>query len=1113
MSELQTYLSQPYNGFSSVVETIFRPIFHQGFQQSHTYEIISKNPALAKNANLLPHLGDDNKNLARVLGVTQIINLGNIVLQNDIRQFTVYDVTIDNRINLARNRKGIQTFIRKNLNNQSCAFIIFHYGEVGLQMPYGSAWRISFCEIGRNQADATVPTRYTFLLGPSQSCKTAATRIGRLETLNGNVSVEDIRNAFSVEAVSDEFFGKYKQHYRRFVQYITGLKYSEQKEAWLPIEGTEPQDSFQDAFKGDAKGVRDYIKKMMGRITFLHFLQRKGWMRGDLNYMQNLYRSSDAKANFLDAVLKPLFYGILNTKETDRKDVFIEKGWDETLLDAWENIPYLNGGLFELDGPDAFQITFPQEYFEDLFEFFSEYNFTIDENDPNDAEVGVDPEMMGKIFENLLEDNKEKGAFYTPKEIVQYMCHEALAEYLHRATGDECNIENLRDFIINPDDFRSVFSDEQVLKLKKALTDVKICDPAIGSGAFPMELLNLLLRCRETLTDEDVNRAELKKCIIRNNIYGVDIEKGAVDIARLRFWLSIIVDEDEPSPLPNLDYKIMLGDSLRESYMGCDLSRLGKLNRHKNSKGNRKRTACKCTETQGEFLFDQTCARDKIQNLIHEYYDQSDHAEKQRINNEISQTIREYIKYSGEGTSPEILQSLDTMDIPNNQFFLWHIYFGNVLDSGNNPGFDIILGNPPYINFGKERGIADLYDPIGFETFARTGDIYCLFYEQGCNLLKDGGLLCYITSNSWLTTEYGESLKGFLAKNTNPQLLIDCAGYRVFKNATVDTNILLFSKEENQGRTTCIKSQSPDIDCWCDLLNEPPQCCSFMYPYSWVILNTQEKGIMQKMNEKGTPLSDWKNVHNHYGIKTGCNPAFIITSKKRDEILQNCPSDAERRRTEALIHPIIFGRHIKHYYYNNSNKWLINTHNGYLGNPRVHIEDYPTLKAHLDEHFEKIAKRADMGDTPYNLRSCAYMDDFFKPKIVYGQFQDSAEYSFAEAGVFVSSNEYIIVLEGYSPKCMLAFLNSKPIEWFLSKVAGNLGNRAKIVQRSVFQRLPIPKLDENLQAEFDKLVDSLIKDKGSESAEKKINDLVAECYELTPEEKEVVCRVCEKSGD
>ena len=326
----------------------------------------------------------------------------------------------------------------------------------------------------------------------------------------------------------------------------------------------------------EEKPIRDYVKKLLGRIVFLHFLQKKGWLgvpagkewgEGDRDFMLKLFKNATEgqKENFLDDIMEDLFSEGLDHNRSDRGDLY------DTKVEGFRNcrIPYLNGGLFERDNRDKKPNHFPASYFDGLLTMLSQYNFTIDENDPNDAEVGVDPEMLGRIFENLLEDNKDKGAFYTPKEIVQYMCRESLIAYLQTDQREE-DKECICQFVTTHDA-------ELLGDLKEAidqkLIDVKICDPAIGSGAFPMGLLRELFFCRSAIEPNIVeNAANIKRHIIQNNIYGVDIERGAVDIARLRFWLALIVDEKSPEALPNLDFKIMQGNSLLEQYRGADLS-------------------------------------------------------------------------------------------------------------------------------------------------------------------------------------------------------------------------------------------------------------------------------------------------------------------------------------------------------------------------------------------------------------------------------------------------------------------------------------------------------------------------------------------------------------
>ncbi|MBO7228086.1 MAG: restriction endonuclease, partial [Bacteroidales bacterium] len=346
--------------------------------------------------------------------------LGNIDTTDSYRiglfQYNITKGSVANkRVGL---RNLVKSFINPTWGEFDAALVVFDSGD---------HWRLSFiCDI---KGEATSPKRYTYVFGSNDLLyRTPIERFNFLK--KKGVSFENLKTAFSVEALSDEFFDKYREQYDDFIQYITGKRFVKVGSKWEEKVRSESNAALMQVFGHNEKKIRDYVKKMMGRITFLHFLQRKGWMCGDLNYMQNMFEKSAYKNDYLDSVLEPLFFGILNTKPAEREALFTDYGWDKSLLNEWKDIPYLNGGLFERDEEDEPESRFPAEYFKRLFQFFSEYNFTIDENDPNDAEVGVDPEMLGKIFENLLEDNKDKGAFYTPKEIVRYMCQESLIAYL-----------------------------------------------------------------------------------------------------------------------------------------------------------------------------------------------------------------------------------------------------------------------------------------------------------------------------------------------------------------------------------------------------------------------------------------------------------------------------------------------------------------------------------------------------------------------------------------------------------------------------------------------------------------------------------------------------------
>ena len=728
-------------------------------------------------------------------------------------------------------RNLVKSFINPNWGEFEAALVVFDSGD---------HWRLSFiCDI---KGEATAAKRYTYVFGSNELLyKTPIERFRFLQ--NKGISFENLKTAFSVEALSDEFFDKYREQYANFIQYVTGKRFVKVGSKWEEKVLSEPNSNLMEAFGYNEKSIRDYVKKMMGRITFLHFLQRKGWMCGDLNYMQNMFENSPYKNDYLDAVLEPLFFGILNTKPEEREALFTENGWDKNQLEEWKDIPYLNGGLFERTEEDIYESRFPAEYFKSLFQFFSEYNFTIDENDPNDAEVGVDPEMLGKIFENLLEDNKDKGAFYTPKEIVRYMCQESLIAYLD--TNTSIASEKIRKFVLFPEEGVLEIPENKKSKLLEALKDVKICDPAIGSGAFPMGLLNELLHCREVLSGEQYDRAEIKKSIIQNNIYGVDIEKGAVDIARLRFWLSIVVDEETASPLPNLDYKIMQGNSLIESFMGVDMSKLTYVKESKKDKGEYS-------------LFDdeKNHLQKTVSHLLSSYYSCCDHDKKVKLQQNISDTINKQLE--AQAYDPTVLRELKQVNLAeNNQLFLWHTWFSDVFNRDDKNGFDIVIGNPPYIQLQNNGGVlAKMYENCNFKTFARTGDIYCLFYEKGWQLLCPKGHLCFITSNKWMRAGYGEKTRGFFAKETNPKYLIDFAGVKIFENATVDANILLFAKDENQYQTKCAitdKLNKESVKNLSDFVQQESVECCFDTSDSWVILSPIEQSIKRKIESVGTP--------------------------------------------------------------------------------------------------------------------------------------------------------------------------------------------------------------------------------------------------------------------
>lgn len=704
----------------------------------------------------------------------------------------IYEVELSDSVIIERNRAGIRNLLLSSWRGMGCsgAFMFcFRQNEAVLRFSYVSE-SFAFAEDGSLTKESTDTKRFTYLLGEGHRSRTAIMQFEDLK--KSALDLKAITKAFSVEALSDLFFKEYKKQYEDIIEFITGKRMVKVANKWEEqVTGQPCREIMQEfsLFPDAEKAVRDYVKKLMGRLVFIQFLQKKGWMGcsageswndGDKEFVQNLFANTSHKNTFVDDVLEPLFNDI-NTKRTD--DITSSPN-----VGTGIKIPYLNGGLFEKDDYDKTNFQLPAKYMKNLLDFFASYNFTIDENDPDDAEIGVDPEMLGRIFENLLEDNKDKGAFYTPKEIVQYMCRESLIAYLQTDVNDDLTMDAIRQFVTTYD--ASILSKELKESVDQKLKDVKICDPAIGSGAFPMGLLRELYACRKAIEGIDEETAvSIKTHIIQNNIYGVDIEKGAVDIARLRFWLALIVDEKNPHALPNMDFKIMQGNSLLEQYDGVELSGMS-LDEQK------KRKIKKGQAWQATFAFDEQDALNNIQHAIKEYYLTDDQTSKSNLRRIINENVRSYI-VNLKGCTSDIQTKITKLPIPNDQFFLWHIYFKEVFDNG---GFDIVIGNPPYgADIDK---LVDVYGKLYPDTSHGYKDIYKYFFDCFINKAKYNGILCYITPNTYLRQpRYGDLRRVLL--NYNLKQILDL-GENIFEEAVVTVAVTLLRCQNKKGNVSFV---------------------------------------------------------------------------------------------------------------------------------------------------------------------------------------------------------------------------------------------------------------------------------------------------------------------
>ena len=698
----------------------------------------------------------------------QLYGLGYLT-DNEGKEIGLYYTHVPNG-DVRRKRVGFRKMLHPYVKyGVDAAIAVFDDGEY---------WRLSYiCDL---KGGVTSAKRFSYVFGDPKGQYN--TPVGRLTDLGKKrLTLDELHKTFSVDALSKEFFDEYHRHYDRIIAELSR--------------------------QGNTGAVfHDYVKKMMGRIVFLHFLQKKRWLNDDPEFLSKLFFLSPYKQDFLDQELEPLFFGIFNTEPDKREQLFHQEHWDLRWLAEWEKLPYLNGGLFERDEVDKMKIKLPASLFEQLFEFMASYNFTIDENDPDDADIGIDPEMLGKIFESLLEDNKAKGAFYTPKEIVRYMCKESLIAYLETKVSDNASEmldikQSIRTFVEHHELPEELEPYREVLDT--ALRDVKICDPAIGSGAFPMGLLNELWRCREAIENvpdelDLAYRAELKKEIIENNIYGVDIERGAIDIARLRFWLSIVVDAEKPEPLPNFDYKFMQGNSLIESFWGYDLSHIMDKKVERNGKTYYQRRIVGKESVQVSIDFSTEDTRKNLKIWLSKYFSLTDHQEKSEYRKRINESVKSYIKQQFIGSSDKA--KLDNFDpSANKDFFLWHTWFKDIFDYG---GFDIVIGNPPYgaktTDSDKRYYKQRYYCATSHPNQGQKGstDTFAVFIELGHSILCPSGYLAFIVPMSVGSSDAMTALQ-YVIEKTCSEIRVSSYSNRpkqIFDAACVRTSIFMFKK-------------------------------------------------------------------------------------------------------------------------------------------------------------------------------------------------------------------------------------------------------------------------------------------------------------------------------
>lgn len=879
---------------------------------------------------------------------------------------------------------------------------------------------------------------------------------------------QTIWDALALSEVNKKFYAGIAEHFTILINHLIS-------------EGYDKEDS------------KLFTSRLLGRLLFVWFLRKKHIIDESFGYFDIESKSS---TDYYDENLKQLFFYTLNTPVNDsaRKD---------------KVTPYLNGGLFEAHDNDWAdrKVSFPTGYFKSLYEHLEQYNFTTDESSPEYEQVAIDPEMLGRVFESLLatqltetgdQARKAKGAFYTPREIVSYMSRESLRQYLYTKLDNPAWNEGVDKLLDTPDaewelshsnSKRNLWGEANRNTVPQmvitALDELKVLDPACGSGAFPMGMLQIILKTYERL-ESRFDPYETKLRIIEENIYGVDIEPMAVEISRLRAWLSIVVDSNKnPSdfkPLPNLDFKFVVANSL------IPLSKDFQL---------------------GDDRFDKV--RSKMQWVIGKYFNTTDKQEKASLRQEFNKQASQLSQTSLLDQETELqrqLNSFKPFDVHSEAiFFDAKLMFGLKSKSP----FDLVIGNPPYVQLQKNGGLlANMYQGIGYETFARTGDIYSLFYECGLELTKKGsGLLCYITSNKWMRAGYGESTRKYFA-GKNPIKLIDFGGFKVFESATVDTNILLIENRSNQQNLQAahFKNDYKKDDSIAEYFTKNLTTLTSLSSDNWFIGDDAEMELKAKIERVGVPLRAW-DVDIYRGVLTGFNNAFIIDGDTRARLV------AEDPKSEDIIKPLLRGKDIKRYAVDFKNIYLLAT--GYdLNIPNEHPVIYRYLKE-VGDRFEAsgskgkgLYKRDDQGKDWWNLRRCAYYDDFDKQKIVYSEIVREPQFYVDTTGYWTEASGFFLV--GNDLKYLAGLLNSKPVTHFfrLWYAGGGLGGSGLRYKKKFMVNLPIPKITDtnrHLADQVESLVDQ-IQATNDESTRQdlstQIDQLAYQLYDLTPEDIAII---------
>lgn len=1157
-------------------------------------------------------------------------SLGTFQDKND-KIIEVLEVQLKKTSSRDRARTMQRNFIAKYLKKyMKDAALVAFYGDDP------SDWRFSFVKLEYDLEKGEILTparRYSYLVGKNEPNHTAKSQLIDLLIEEKNIpDLEILENAYSIEKVTKEFFNQYKELFLELKEELE--KISERNEA------------VKQEFKEKYIDIVEFAKRLLGQIVFIYFLQKKGWLgvgrdpktgnfqdwgNGPKDFLRSLFEKRILDYhNFFNDILEPLFYEALARPRKDEDSYYSRFNC---------KIPFLNGGLFEPLNDYSWysiDILIENKIFKKIFDTFDTYNFTVKEDEPLEREVAVDPEMLGKVFENLLEvkDRKSKGAFYTPREVVHYMCQQSLINYLD--TNINISREDIELFIHLGD-----FTNEGELELPKEvignyikidelLKNVKIADPAVGSGAFPVGMMNEIVKARSVLSrffSEEVqdNRTNynLKRETIENSLYGVDIEPSAVDIAQLRFWLSLIVDEqsiEHIRPLPNLDHKIMCGNSLLEefecknlfddsllseheedkSYLIEDIeqkkSRLYKefhdIHTGKKPNGGRSKEIekeLKKLESQKKNLLERNNGNDHEQVSLHDNFDRKLKESQKKLrelkelhskyfNEQSRERKKEYAKKIDEIEWKFIEETLKEQDSPKalehlleykkqmvKPFFLWKLYFAEVFQ-GKNPGFDIVLANPPYLG---EKGNKEIFRNIKETKFGkcfykRKMDLFYFFFHKSLDIAKSNGTISFISTNYFITADGAINLRKDFFTRSLICKMINFNELRIFDSAKGQHNMITILKKNinHNGEFVtelCITKRTGSANnkilskilSWGDehsdyfILKEDGLYDSDEKYIRFINNQLSEKGgilenILNKISNNSILLGEIKNVNQ--GVLSGVNTitahhikkfelndidkgngVFVINKSELDSLGLN-------QNERKLIKPYYKNSDISRYFTHTkrTKRYLI-----YLTRD-LEIDDYPNIKSYIYKYRQVIENRSqDRGEMQAALKLgkwwvifAARPDiDFEGEKIVFPQRSLCNTFGYNQKPWYAGTDVYFITNKEdnkFELKYILALLNSKLMYIWLYFKGKRKGELLELLYKPITE-IPIKKVD-NIHknkvidcinqlvkiTQEDDYIDNEKKQLEAKNISKNIDKILYKVYNFTKEEIEYIESFCEQ---